>query len=334
MPKCVCKVKRGLLCFVRVLMYNRSMKAFAGTLIGALGTVSLIYFTTPVAGFSLLGTSSETVSIRVSSSSDDAEEELESGTVDLSSSDLELGREDDDDDDHDDDEEEEGQLVAMRFRSVVVPQGAHIANAYIEFEVDEREDEAARFIISGEASNNAVSFVRTRGSLTARTKTQASVAWENVDTWKVTSEKKQTPDVSAIVQEIVGREGWRSGNAVAFFVSGTGKRVAESYNGKRQSAPLLVISYTTSDNHEPSPTVVPSVTSQPQSSPTTTPTPTLSPAPTRGRIPGDADNNGVVNILDFQILSFTFGSTTDLRADFDDTKIVNILDYQILAYHF
>lgn len=50
--------------------------------------------------------------------------------------------------------------------------------------------------------------------------------------------------------------------------------------------------------------------------------------------PGDADRNGSVNILDYQILANTFGSTTDLRANFNTDSVVNILDYQILANNF
>lgn len=58
------------------------------------------------------------------------------------------------------------------------------------------------------------------------------------------------------------------------------------------------------------------------------------PTPTPAPLPGDADGNRVVNVLDFQILANTFGSTTDLRANFNTDTVVNILDYQILANNF
>lgn len=50
--------------------------------------------------------------------------------------------------------------------------------------------------------------------------------------------------------------------------------------------------------------------------------------------PGDANSDNTVNVLDFQILSNTFSSSSDLRADFNTDFMINILDYQILANNF
>jgi hypothetical protein len=46
-----------------------------------------------------------------------------------------------------------------------------------------------------------------------------------------------------VIQEIVNRSGWASGNALALIVTGTGERVAESYDGS--AAPELHIEYLT-----------------------------------------------------------------------------------------
>ena len=46
----------------------------------------------------------------------------------------------------------------------------------------------------------------------------------------------------------MNRSGWNSGNALALIVSGSGKRVAESYNGSLGWAPLLVVQYKTSSS--------------------------------------------------------------------------------------
>lgn len=62
---------------------------------------------------------------------------------------------------------------------------------------------------------------------------------------------------------------------------------------------------------------------------TGTPTPTPTPPP----LPGDINNDGVVNILDFQILSNAFG-TADPQADLNADGTVNILDFQILSNNF
>jgi len=54
---------------------------------------------------------------------------------------------------------------------------------------------------------------------------------------------QETPDLKAIVQEIIGRTGWVENNAIAFIVSGTGVRRAWSFDGDPADAPKLTIKY-------------------------------------------------------------------------------------------
>jgi hypothetical protein len=64
--------------------------------------------------------------------------------------------------------------------------------------------------------------------------------------WDVVGEAdldQQTPNLASIVQELVLRPGWSSGNAIALIVTGTGTRTAESFEGG--FPPLLHIEYTT-----------------------------------------------------------------------------------------
>jgi hypothetical protein len=56
---------------------------------------------------------------------------------------------------------------------------------------------------------------------------------------------QRTPDITSIVQEIVKRPGWSSGNALVIIITGTGERVAESYDGDQAAAPLLHVVYNT-----------------------------------------------------------------------------------------
>jgi hypothetical protein len=53
---------------------------------------------------------------------------------------------------------------------------------------------------------------------------------------------QRTPDLSAVVQEIVGQPGWASGNAIAIMIAGTGTRTARAFNAA--GAPVLHIEYT------------------------------------------------------------------------------------------
>jgi hypothetical protein len=54
---------------------------------------------------------------------------------------------------------------------------------------------------------------------------------------------QQTPNIASIIQEIVNRPGWSSGNSIVIIVTGTGERTAESYDGNPNGAPLLHLEY-------------------------------------------------------------------------------------------
>ena len=72
------------------------------------------------------------------------------------------------------------------------------------------------------------------------------MGWSPVP-WNTVNEagpNQRTPSLSSVVQEIVDRPGWSSGNALVFVITGTGERVAESYNGDRAGAPLLHVEFT------------------------------------------------------------------------------------------
>ena len=99
------------------------------------------------------------VEVQVSSSSDDAEENLSTGGVSLVSSDLELVT------------DGAAQLVGMRFQSIGVPQGARIVAAYIEFECDEAGSGATNLTIKGEAIDNAPTFTGSNFNISSRNTT-------------------------------------------------------------------------------------------------------------------------------------------------------------------
>jgi len=173
-----------------------------------------------------------TIEVRVAASSDDAEERVSSGSIDLGSTDLELisvGGND--------------QEVGMRFRSLTMPQGATITNAYIEFETDETSLVTTNLTFYAQDIDDAPTFTSATNNISSRVKTSASVAWNNVPAWNTISEKHQTPNLSPIIQEVVNRPGWISGFDIVVVVTGSGKRVAESYNGESANAPLLHVEF-------------------------------------------------------------------------------------------
>jgi VCBS repeat-containing protein len=173
-----------------------------------------------------------TLEVRVAASTDDAEEDA-SGSVDLTSSDLEMVFDGSD------------QTVGMRFNGITVPPGATILSAYIQFQADETQSVATSLTLQGEATDNATTFDNVDWNISSRSRTSTSVSWSPVS-WNTVGEagaNQRTPDISSLIQEIVNRSGWASGNSLAIIITGTGERVAESYNGTSNAAPLLHIGY-------------------------------------------------------------------------------------------
>ncbi|GAB62035.1 conserved hypothetical protein [Candidatus Jettenia caeni] len=170
---------------------------------------------------------------------DDDVEEKNSGGMRMSSSDLELVV-------------DSGiiQNIGLRFNSLDIPSGAIITKAYIQFTTDEISFDETILMIKGEASNNATLFVGSKGNISSRPRTIAKVSW-NPAAWDIKGESgqdQQTPDITSIVREIINQPGWAANNAMVFIISGTGRRIAESFEGARDhgdlnKAPKLHIEY-------------------------------------------------------------------------------------------
>ena len=174
-----------------------------------------------------------TVEVRVPAGSDDAEESA-SGSMYLTSSDLELVN------------DGGAQTVGIRFNRVHIPQGVTIVNAYVQFQVDATSLDATSLIIEGEDIDDAPTFTSSNGNISSRAKTLAKVPWSPA-AWSTVGESgpdQQTPDVSPVIQEIVDRSGWSNGNSLAVIITGTGRRVAESFEGDQGGAALLHVEYT------------------------------------------------------------------------------------------
>jgi len=177
--------------------------------------------------------SSGSLDVRVASSSDDAEERT-SGSMKLTSSDLEFVF-----------DGGGNQTVGMRFNGIQIPAGAQITSANVQFKTDEVNTRVTNLTLQGEASANATTFTATRGDITSRPRTVAAVPW-SPPPWLSRGElgpDQQTPDIASVIQEIVSGPGWLPGNSIVILVSGTGERTAESVNGDAGGAALLHVDF-------------------------------------------------------------------------------------------
>lgn len=176
-------------------------------------------------------TISQNYSARVSNGLDDAEESPD-GSMYLDSSDLELVN------------DGSNQLIGLRF-GLNVPQGAQITEANLQFTVDEVTNDATDLVIWAQAIDDAPGFTANTGDISGRASTLATVAW-SPEPWLAvgdSAEAQSTNNLNQLIEEIVNRPGWRSGNHIALVISGTGVRTAVAYDGNHASAPLLNIRY-------------------------------------------------------------------------------------------
>ena len=172
--------------------------------------------------------------VTFSLSSDDAEEikNVLDGTHeidDLNDDDLDLGWEGEADDNN-------IVNVGLRFQNVEIPKGAKIIRSYVRVVSHEVKtvDDDANIKIYGEASDNAETFTED-ALITDRNKTNAVIDWKADQPWGLWT-VEYSPDISEIVQEIVDRGGWASGNSLALIMEGENQGPSENENKREFEA--------------------------------------------------------------------------------------------------
>lgn len=169
--------------------------------------------------------------------SDKDVEQATNGAMSFTSTDLELVR--------DEANATGNQTIGLRFENLQLPVGAEILSAHIQFSTDETNSEPTTLTIHAHRSGNAAVFTTNVNDLTTRPLTINSVVWAPPP-WNIVGERaaaQRTPDLGALVSEIVARPSWASGNPLVFVISGTGKRVAESFDKSGGAPATLTVTY-------------------------------------------------------------------------------------------
>lgn len=138
--------------------------------------------------------------------------------------------------------------TSLRFQSVTIPQGATIADG-TKLTVTATQDNSAtpvNALIYGEDVDDAATF-SDLANYKARTATSAEVDWDGIGAW-IQNTEYDSPEIKTIIQEIVNRSGWVSGNDLVVFLDSksttTGARHAYSYDSTPSKATKLHIEYT------------------------------------------------------------------------------------------
>lgn len=186
----------------------------------------------------------------VSAGTDDVEETAPGGTgtigaMDLTSSDVELMV-----------DGTKQQYIGIRFTNITIPNGATINSAYIQFATKgDKVPVSGTITIKGEDVDNSATYTTANFGVSTRTATTQSVSWPGSTdaSWGTSAGGTQgvnqrTPSLVSIVQQLVNRTGWTSGNSMNFILNGAGVRNAYTFDGaapvNTQYAPQLVINYT------------------------------------------------------------------------------------------
>ena len=159
----------------------------------------------------------------MANSDDDAEEDLVSGSVNTSHTELELIYDNTD------------QIVGVRFENIQIPTGSTIHRAYIQFETGSTaaDQDPTNLMIHGELIGTSASFSTQLNDVSSRNLTQNMVSWSEIDMWSTIDEagiNQRTSYLNTIVNEIINQTTWTLGNAMSFIFSGQGKRVAKSFD--------------------------------------------------------------------------------------------------------
>jgi hypothetical protein len=169
---------------------------------------------------------STTITVPVAANGDDAEEV--NGSMQLSGKSLDFTTK---------------TTVGLRFGRVEIPARAKVTRAYIQFKAITADSGAATLQLRGVASDNAAAFRSAAKNLSARGKTAAFSTWRP-NAW-TRGQTTRSSELASVVQEVVNRPGWQSGNALAFLVTngGTSKRSASSREMNAATGPTLYVSF-------------------------------------------------------------------------------------------
>ncbi|HEC65059.1 MAG TPA: hypothetical protein ENI23_07190 [bacterium] len=138
----------------------------------------------------------------------------------------------------------EGTFIhAVRFTNVTVPQGSTIDTATLTYTALGTDTNNVLTKMYGFDEDNTADY---SSDPTGRTKTTAVVDW---DLNGVTNNVTYSFSIATIVQEIINRSGWSSGNAIGFINVDDGSAIEkkhsfQSHDGVSAKAPLLDIGYT------------------------------------------------------------------------------------------
>lgn len=217
--------------------------------------------------------------------------------------------------------------LGLRFQNITIPKNSTVQTANLQVYSTQGQWITISMNIGAHATGNSSAFSTSslpsqRGLTTARVTHSSNTRW-NSNTWY------SVQNVGPVVQEIVNRSDWQSGNSMSLILRGTanqyGRKYFRSADATGSLAPRLVVTYISGQSTPPTPTVsIPTVTpgptntpiptATPTSIPTNTPIPTATPLPVATQVILAEDALFTQNVVvvpfsgDSNVASYTFAS--------------------------
>ncbi|MCE9613687.1 MAG: lamin tail domain-containing protein [Lentisphaerae bacterium] len=136
----------------------------------------------------------------------------------------------------------------FRFYGANIPPGADVTNAYLQFTAATNSGGTANLNIRGEATDYALPLEAVKTNISVRVTTTNVATWSPT-TWTISERgaAQRTPNLAAIVREIVSRPGWNPTNALAFIFqvpAPTSISRVHAFDGNPDQAAVLHVEWT------------------------------------------------------------------------------------------
>lgn len=113
----------------------------------------------------------------------------------------------------------------LYYQNVTVPPGVELASARLRMQAGAtRGGTICNILIAAEDSDNPAAPIDVADAI-GRTRTTATVPWNNVEAFTVDQEYF-SPDFAPVLNEVIARPGWASGNSILLFLEDNGSDVA------------------------------------------------------------------------------------------------------------
>ena len=147
-------------------------------------------------------------------------------------------------------------ITGLRFQGLAIPQGVTITGASLSFTASTTSNDGATanfpsYKITAEKVTDATTFTAgtANSNISGRTQTAASVTWDSstgLTDWS-SGKSYSTPDLSAVIQELVNQGGWCGNNSINIVITTTSsnnaRRSAYSFDNAPGNAPTLSVNW-------------------------------------------------------------------------------------------